>query len=182
MSRWTEDESNEFDTLVCAGVGIGTIAKNLNRSQYSVVCRLLKATGEEYTEESMEEIYGITPEIVALFNSYENKTACKKEIGRVLKINFENDIQGTKSQMKIWSSEEEVKLTEEIKEGKTVKEIAENHNRTEGGIRSRIKKLQESHLDDVFPVKRGKRDGKHEELVVILNDIRNLLIKILASK
>jgi len=41
-----------------------------------------------------------------------------------------------------WTKEEDQRLTREFEEGKTVKELSEIHKRTQGAIRSRLKKLE----------------------------------------
>lgn len=41
---------------------------------------------------------------------------------------------------KKWTTQEDLTLIEEFNQGLSVSEIAEKHNRTAGGIRSRIKK------------------------------------------
>ena len=41
-----------------------------------------------------------------------------------------------------WTKEEDQRLTRDFEEGKTVKELSEIHKRTQGAIRSRLKKLE----------------------------------------
>ncbi len=41
-----------------------------------------------------------------------------------------------------WSKEEEQRLTDEHKQGKSIDELSERHGRSPGGIKGRLKKLK----------------------------------------
>jgi len=64
------------------------------------------------------------------------------------KKNELNSITSKDNKMKIWDSEEEDKLIDEINNLLDIKQIAENHKRTEGGIKARLKKIIDSNKKD----------------------------------
>ena len=63
----------------------------------------------------------------------------------------------------LWSKEEEEKLIEEYKQGKTLDEISELHNRTVGGIKSRLIKLDVINVDSLASNLKKYRMDKAKE-------------------
>ena len=98
----------------------------------------------------------------------------------------------------IWTSEEETKLIEALKDNKNIKDIAKEHKRTSGGIKSRIKELavrmietDGSSIDEVCDIfkmtpyeiqaaqtQKRRIATKAETELDVLKDIRKLLIRI----
>ncbi len=99
---------------------------------------------QEYMEEN-----GIQPESIESKHhdaESENEGEEQGEKKITLKDGFENYrdslvAQGVVQAYAAWTEEEEQQLEEEYKLGIKIKEISEIHHRSEGGIRSRLKKM-----------------------------------------
>jgi len=207
--KWTESENTKLMERAVQGMNIDEIAKAHMRTVTGVKSRIMSNAlammeHEDMTIEDVSMHVHIPLEELEAYKQREDekpKKSCIKHEQDTVTQQKHNDGEKTG---KAWTSEEENKLIEEIKK-LDVEEIANVHQRTVGGINSRLRdigcrwlqqgmeihnvgkmlNLSEKSLQKSMNMRKNKnatqKDETNTDMLTILREIRDLL-KVIADK
>lgn len=204
--KWTESENTELMERAVQGMNIDDIAKAHMRTVTGVKARIMANAlammeSNDMTLEEASMYVHIPLEELEAYKQREDEKPKKSGIQN--KSATQNDGDSGKTG-RAWSIEEENKLIEEIKT-LDVKEIANLHQRTVGGINSRLRhigcrllqegmvihdvskmlNLSEKTLQKSMNMRKSKnaiqKDETNTDMLAILREIRDLL-KVIADK
>lgn len=206
--KWTDSENTELMERAVQGMNIDDIAKAHMRTVTGVKARIMANAlammeSHDMTLEDASMHVHIPLEELEAYKQREDEKPKKSGIQNVQDITKQNDGDSDKTG-RAWSSEEENKLIEEIKT-LDVEEIANLHQRTVGGINSRLRhigcrllqegmvihdvskmlNLSEKTLQKSMNMRKNKnatqKDETNTDMLTILREIRDLL-KVIADK
>lgn len=121
-----------------------------NQMTYDVSSNTKKEINSESTNPSneaedkksnSESIHEVSPEDEVAFESAKSINKINKKYKKIKKFSLGNIRKSHKNAYQKWTPEEETKLLRMFASGKTMKGMASELDRQEGGIKSRLKKL-----------------------------------------